>query len=618
MFAPMTAVRIPGRVAWCNFELARSLGFDVPDWPRMTAALHEQLVGALSYRLLRAGEEAGDRPTITLYADYYGGDGIAPYLGSARAGFLPYGDILLKGIGLTPLFKMPKDDDFPHTHGGCNINEALAEAVHGEVSRNLFSREPARILAIIDQDDWTEYPDGRKLARCILARAGLQLRPAHMLARDAPRRDLFVRLTAESGQLVLRDGAPDLKATMLRVIDDHASAVAEQVRWRITHGCISTSNMLMSGGMLDVVIQCAHPRIADIVPERKDPERVYFRDYLDRVKQMGKIHRALRRSDRTAGYLDEYKVMAAAYRRHLDLTLVRATGLKPRAAELLRDARPELVRRFTDVLIRMAALRNLASFRRSRAKVEHHAVVDILQLLRNHAAVFFGEPEGDHRKRIHAGLRPMYRGNPRHVACKRITVRRLIREFASLYRELMAAAADVAMDCYGSVNAMQRSVVARAAFENVPLDRLYRTQFWEDVDATVARYRETNDPSLLAKLVEERVLASSRNVDALLFGEPATLLDDGIVELNVRYINGRRYAVHVSHEQRIIAITEESGATRSIAAGEPYGILDGYVYAFPDEIELRELYSLTKPGRISSTSFANRIESPLVTTICLR
>ncbi|HEX6158868.1 MAG TPA: hypothetical protein VF111_01800, partial [Thermoanaerobaculia bacterium] len=174
MFAPMTAVRVPGRVVWRNEALAREMGFTTD----------EELVEALSYRLPRPGETAGKRDTITLYADHYGGDGIAPYLGSARAGFLPYGDILLKGIGLTPLFRKPREEDFPHTHGGCNLNEAMAEAIHGEISRRLFSREPARILAIIDQDDWTVYPDGlTRQPRVILARAGLQLRPAHMLAR---------------------------------------------------------------------------------------------------------------------------------------------------------------------------------------------------------------------------------------------------------------------------------------------------------------------------------------------------------------------------------------------------------------------------------------------------
>lgn len=570
MFAPMTAVRVPGRVVWRNEALARAMGL----------ATDDQLLDALSYRLLRPGEAIAGRKTITLHADHYGGDGIAPYLGSARAGFTEQGDILLKGIGLTPLFRKPREDDFPHAHGGCNMNEAIAEAIHGEISRHLFTREPARILAIIDQDDWTVWPDGvTRQPRVILARAGLQLRPAHMLARVIREQgrctELFERLARECGQLV--EG--DLRATMLRVIDDHAEAVAEQVRWRITHGCISTSNMLMTGGMLDTVIQCAHPRIADIVPARKNPERVYFRDYLDRVKQMGKVYRVLRLTGDLPP-LDVHREMERAYRHHLDATLLRAAGFKPQAARVLRDAHPQLVRRFADVLVRMASLRNVGSFRRSRALVKDHAVADILGLLRAHAA---GE-------NIWRALRPVYRGNPHHIARKRRTLRHLVGEFTALYDDVMRAA-ETTCGAFYDPGEMRRSVAARARFENAPLDRLYRTELWNDLDATIARYKETDDPRLIEELIRERITASSRNVDALLGG--AKRLPDGGVELNVRIIDGVRYSVYAAPGYRCIRIGDEE-----IAVAEPYGIHDGkYPYALPDSVELREiLETLPKPG----------------------
>ncbi|HEY0142458.1 MAG TPA: hypothetical protein VGF48_16290 [Thermoanaerobaculia bacterium] len=566
----MTAVRVPGRIVWRNEVLAREMGFATAD----------DLLDALSYRLLRPGEEIGGRKTVTLYADHYGGDGIAPYLGSARAGFTEYGDILLKGIGLTPLFRKPREDDFPHAHGGCNLNEAMAEAIHGEISRHLFTREPARILAIIDQDDWTVWPDGvTRHPRVILARAGLQLRPAHMLARVAREQgrcaELFERMARECGQLV----PGDLRATMLRVIDDHAEAVAEQVRWRITHGCISTSNMLMSGGMLDTVIQCAHPRIADIVPARKNPERVYFRDYLDRVKQMGKIYRVLRMTEQLAP-LDVYQEMERAYRHHLDATLLRAAGFKPRAATFLRNAHPELVRRFTDVLVRMASLRNVGSFRRSRALVKDHAVADILGLLRAY-------PAGGNLWRA---LAPVYRGNPHHIARKRSTLRQLVDEFTLLYEEVLRAAETTCRAFYDP-GELRRSIAARVRFENAPLDRLYRTRLWEDLDATAARYKETNDPRLVEALIRERITASSRNIDTLL-SEPRRLADGGI-ELNVRTIDGVRYSVYAAPGFRRIRADE-----KEIAVDEPYGIHDGkYPYALPDSVELREiLETQPKPG----------------------
>lgn len=70
-FAEFTAVNISGNVIWCNFELARELGFDVPSSNRMTPQFHQQLIDALAYRVLARGEDAGARRTITLYADKY-------------------------------------------------------------------------------------------------------------------------------------------------------------------------------------------------------------------------------------------------------------------------------------------------------------------------------------------------------------------------------------------------------------------------------------------------------------------------------------------------------------------------------------------------------------------
>ncbi|HEX2123111.1 MAG TPA: hypothetical protein VHL59_15870, partial [Thermoanaerobaculia bacterium] len=467
MFAEVTAVRVPGRVVWCNYELAREIGFDVPAWPRMTRALHQQLVDALSYRALQPGEEADGRPTITLHADRYGGDGIAPYLGSARAAFAPWGDILLKGIGLTPLFQTHNEDDFPHSHGRAVMDESFVEALQCEVAFHLFSRTPARILAIVDQDEIIDFPDGRRFAGAVLARAGLQLRPAHVLAHDALRnrwcRDVFVRITRETGQLVERDGLPDLKATMLRVIDDQAGAVAEQVRWRVTHGCISTSNMLMSGGMLDLVLQTTHPRLAGIAPaEKKNPERLYFRDYEDRVRQMGKVYRALRknmsadeRGQYRAGTIDARNAMSAAYRDHLDQALLCAAGLKAEAARRVRSARPEVARRFTDVLLRMGDLKNPASVEEAESLIERHAVLHVHQLLRNFPRAFFAAPDADHRRVIHRELHPIYRGNRHHVARKRRAVKRLIREFASAFAELMPVCAAHAADCYENARQMR-------------------------------------------------------------------------------------------------------------------------------------------------------------------
>src|SRR4051794_30972955 len=87
-FAKFAAVRAEGKIIWCNFDLARLLGFDVPQSNQLTADFEKQLIEALSFR---AVEKTGRKShaTIIMYADRYGGDGVRPGLGAGRAGFLP-------------------------------------------------------------------------------------------------------------------------------------------------------------------------------------------------------------------------------------------------------------------------------------------------------------------------------------------------------------------------------------------------------------------------------------------------------------------------------------------------------------------------------------------------
>src|SRR5712692_5737250 len=145
-FAEFKAIRTPGRVVWCNFALASSLGFDVPASNRMTRRFHQQLIETLSYRALPPRRALNECPAITLYADKYGGDGIGNGLGSARSGFLPFGNLYLKGVGITPLFRQDDPEDLAHSHGGVQLNHCLGEAVFGEVDQHLFTLGSTRIL----------------------------------------------------------------------------------------------------------------------------------------------------------------------------------------------------------------------------------------------------------------------------------------------------------------------------------------------------------------------------------------------------------------------------------------------------------------------------------------
>ncbi|HVQ40050.1 MAG TPA: hypothetical protein VMS31_21100, partial [Pyrinomonadaceae bacterium] len=270
-FAEFPAVRAAGKVIWCNFELARQLGFDVPRTNLRTDELEQQLL-ALSLRSV-AGESDPGQQTVSMYADRYGGDGLGPALGAGRAGFLPYGNLYVKGIGFTPLFRHNDVDDFAHSHGGVHLDDCLVEAVFGEVNENLFAKGSSRIVAIIDQGKDVIAPTGQRIPIGLAVRGGAQLRPAHLLRRLRSKRsqlENFVAITTASGQLVTKhdtsslEDVPDLKATMLRIIDDHAQTAAESFRWRMIHGALSASNMDISGAMLDLPTQSTQSRTAPV------------------------------------------------------------------------------------------------------------------------------------------------------------------------------------------------------------------------------------------------------------------------------------------------------------------------------------------------------------------
>ena len=277
-FAEFSATRVAGTVVWCNFELARELGFDVPRTNQLTHAFAEQLLEKLSLRALTPGEEISGAKIVRLYADRYGGDGVTPALGAGRAGFLREANLYLKGLGFTPLFRHNDKDDFVHSHGGVHFDDCLSEAIFGEVDHNLFALGASRILAIIDQGKFVTEPSGRERPIALAARTGAQLRPGHLLARRV--RDsrspveMFISIATATGQLVGQSdsGLPDLAATMLRIVDDHARTAADAFRWRTIHGAISPSNMDMSGAMLDLPTQSMQPRTAPIaIPTPRSP-----------------------------------------------------------------------------------------------------------------------------------------------------------------------------------------------------------------------------------------------------------------------------------------------------------------------------------------------------------
>ncbi len=565
MFAQCTAIWVPGTVAWCNFDLARSMGFRVPRSNRMSAGLHDQLVSAFSYRLLPKADGFAGQRRLTLFADRYGGERIGDHGGSARGALYPWGDLFLKGIGATPLLR-DHPDDFYHSHGGMHLWHGLYVAALGELCANLFANGSTRILAVIDQGDYTAYPSGELIPRGIEVRVGSHLRPAHLLLRRnvavPPAWKLFLAMTRASGQLVmsrsLRPRRPDLRGTMLRILDVHARAAAEHARWRLPHVAISPSNLQLDGALLDLAQSRTNPRSVPMVPEPRVPHTWIPRsDYMERLNSLRLTYRAVRRSlskrqmrRLSAGPLQVDAEMEKAYRRHLDIALLRAAGIKQVAAERIRRDAPALVREFADTLAGLSRLSNPAAAGRVRAYGERAGVANVFGMLRLLPSRYFKHPGRDLTDAIRSGLRLVYLGSRKRVARHKRVCKALSAELARLYPAIMKACRRLALCAYRNAAAMARSIRARAEFENRPIADFYFDARHKTFTGAALQYRKDMSFEALRRSTDGMLAASLRNVDALLTREPARRLGKWSWELQARTIAGISYAVLTSNGRR--------------------------------------------------------------------
>lgn len=587
-FAEFPAVRHPGTVVWCNFDLARELGFDVPPTNQLTPELHDQLIASLSLRALRAlTTKVNGHEVLTMYADKYGGEGVSPALGAGRAGFLRDGNLYVKGVGLTPLFRDGDKDDFVHSHGGVHFEDCLSEAVFGEVNANLFSLGSTRIVAIIDQGMHVTEPSGRQRPIALAVRVGPQLRPGHLLARRARGSqtplEMFVEMTRATHQIA-GNGLPDVAATMRRVIDDHARAAAELFRWRMIHGALSPSNMELSGAMLDLPTQSTQPRTAPIF-KLDYVHSAFGTEHKERGFYLAEMYRRVLRSTDPetrerfhAKWINVPHEMDQAYDKYLRIKLLGAAGLKTEIAERVCVEHPDLTERFTNLVVEMASLKNQGSGCVARKVVADLSVLDVFNLLRRSPRDYFsGNPWYPLKH-----LRPIYKGNRFQIAKKKLKVETLAREFVGVYRRLMDACVE-----------FKTSIIARAEFENEPIDALYASTLYNDLNRAITKYKSTGRAEIIRQTIDRRVARSLRSVDGLLCQGQSRRLGDGGLETQIRTIDGVTYSIKAWNDR---AQTRRLHVSKSAANTEfefeppcLVGRFERYTFAIPDREDLQRM-----------------------------
>jgi hypothetical protein len=556
-FAEIRAARVEGKLAWLNLDLARELGLQVPPGGKITPELEKTILDAFCYRMVGPGESAGDRPVVTMYADRYGGTGIVNNEGSGRAAFFPWLNAVAKGVGRTPLAHIDEKKDKQHAHGGAAMREGLIEAVWGEVNTNLFTAGSSRILAIIDIGEDTDWIDSKE-PRALIIRAGQQLRPAAALAPgedgSAPfTTRVFESMARELGLLV-EHTAPDGKAsvdylaTVTKMVEAHAKTAAEQTRFRVLHGAISTSNMVLNGAQLDLATMTSQPRTSNIKVNDHPFFKGFFDEYQSRADELQRVVRALSQalpSEHPQAFaLHSYSVrdvLEKALDRELDLQMLDAIGFKPTMAQGLLAQEPELVSALTGTLGSMIQLANEGSNVADKAIV-NTAVLDVFNLLRFYPAHYFGSPGADHTKKITSLLSPQLLGASHRQQRTRERVEHLVARFGPQFDALMQRAEARALEHYDTPTGMRRSIVSRAAFENEPIDRLYRAHYRESFNQAVDGWRNTHDPRVLTEAIDKVASVSVRSAEQLMRQGGVRRLEKS-VELGIRAVDGVQYSV---------------------------------------------------------------------------
>jgi hypothetical protein len=204
------------------------------------------------------------------------------------------------------------------------------------------------------------------------------------------------------------------------------------------------------------------------------------------------------------------------------------------------------VRQFADALVGLSSLSNPAATGLVRVYDGRAAVADVFGMLRRLPARYFRHPRRDLTGAIRSGLRLVHAGSRKRVARRKKACEKWITELAKLYPAVMQACRRFALGEYRSVAAMERSVGARAEFENRPIERCYFDARYKSFTGAALRFRRDQDAEALRRLADSTVGTSMRNVDAMLAKGSARRLPGGVWELQVRRIAGIRYAIRAA------------------------------------------------------------------------
>lgn len=262
---------------WVNRELVKKYNLD------------EHVENIESYILSRYSYVTSDYAKIDrlniddskiFWADRYGSRHEVCNGGSARCGF--DGLFQVKGIGITPL--LARNIDQSHANGKLFLDEAILEAIWGEICHKNLPYGAVRTLAIIKTNIFEDflYSNNKPKKPCALAIREFAIRPAHFeRATFFWPFDKFILLRENDADRV-RDSLNYLPIS-LGLCDKYISSgsllvncfnllirrLAKQIAYSrikgIPHGSLTSSNISIDGRFLDFGTITAVPDFGNYV-----------------------------------------------------------------------------------------------------------------------------------------------------------------------------------------------------------------------------------------------------------------------------------------------------------------------------------------------------------------
>jgi len=260
---PFVARRLKrARVVWINERFWLGHGVDILD-PVERGALETWLLDTYACCVpADVAPEEMEGPDRIFYADRYGASGGATHGGSGRCGI--NGRLNVKGIGRTPLVAAADVVNTQHSHGCVWLDEAIREALAGEICAAEYPHGAVPVVAVIDCGirhkiaEWSFTGHRALIIRPNFVRLAHLQRSTFFGSAGTPQSDqhLDAQRTRDAvlnvwGPSHRRDTLGIQTKTLAQSMERFADQVAFSYVHRFYFGGISSSNLAIDGQVVD-------------------------------------------------------------------------------------------------------------------------------------------------------------------------------------------------------------------------------------------------------------------------------------------------------------------------------------------------------------------------------